>query len=106
MLRDHLWLASAVVLVAATSTSVALAQEPTVPADPPPAGSPEVVPEKIEPHPRAAPGNGQESMTDKLAPTGGVIKPPEQVDPGMVEPPPDNGAAVTPVIPPPEPKPE
>ncbi|MGD9512115.1 MAG: hypothetical protein AB7X49_26620, partial [Geminicoccaceae bacterium] len=89
-----------------TWTGATLAQEqPTVPADPPPAGSPGVVPEKIEPPPQAGRPDGEGNLTEELAPTGGVIKPPERVDPGMVAPPPDNGAAVTPIIPPPVPPP-
>lgn len=104
MLRDHLPMLGMVVLAATTSTGLLLAQEPNVPADPPAAGSPEVVPEKIEPHPQPGQRDGEGNLTDELAPTGGVIKPPAQVDPGMVEPPPDGGAAATPVIPPPEPE--
>jgi hypothetical protein len=106
MLQIDLRLAGAAVLAVTMWTGLLFAQEPTVPADPPPAGSPEIVPEKMEPPPQGDPGAGQESLSEELAPTGGVIKPPEQVDPGMVEPPPDGGAAVTPIIPPPPPEPE
>ena len=60
----------------------ALAQA-EVPANPPPAGTPGAPPEKMEP------------------PADPVIEPPAGIDPGLVKPPPDNGAAVTPVIPPP-----
>jgi hypothetical protein len=90
------------------ATSATLAQEPTVPADPPPAGSPQVVPEKIEPDrpiggpPPPPPG---ETLSDELSRTNGVIQPPKGVDPEMVEPPPDDGAAVGPVIKPPPPSP-
>lgn len=80
-----------------------------VPADPPPAGSRGVVPEKIEPPPSApaepspatpdADSGG--SLSEDLSRTRGVIKPPSGMDPEIVQPPPDNGAAVTPVIPPP-----
>jgi hypothetical protein len=83
----------------------ALAQA-TVPADPPPAGSPEVVPEQIEPdRPIEAPPAEGESLTDELTRTRGIIEPPQGVDPEIVEPPPDGGAAVTPVIPPTAPAP-
>ncbi len=82
-----------------------MAQEPTVPADPPPAGSQEVVPEKIEPdRPIGEPPPG-ETLSDELSRTGGVIRPPAGVDPELVEPPPDGGAAVGPVIKPPAPPP-
>ena len=73
----------------------------TVPAEPPRAGSLEVVPEQIEPdRPIEAPPAGGETLTDELSRTRGVIEPPQGVDPEIVEPPPDGGAAVTPVIPP------
>ncbi len=82
-----------------------------VPADPPPAGSHGVVPEKMqppppppdEPAPDAPDGASGNSLSDHLSRTGGVIKPPQGMDPKMVEPPPDKGAAVMPVIPPPTP---
>jgi hypothetical protein len=80
----------------------ALAQA-EVPADPPPAGSPDVVPEKLEEdRPIGAPDE-EPTRTDELSRTGGVIRPPENVDPDMVEPPPDGGAGVIEVIPPPSP---
>lgn len=83
-----------------------MAQEPAVPADPPPAGSQEVVPEKIEPdRPIGGPPPPGETLSDELSRTGGVIRPPEGVDPELVEPPPDGGAAVGPVIKPPAPPP-
>jgi hypothetical protein len=72
-----------------------------VPADPPPVGSPGVVPEKIEPQrPIGEPGQG-ETLSEELQRTRGVIKPTPGLDPGLVQPPPDGGAATTPVIPPP-----
>ena len=106
MRQKRLKLRHLLAALAVAASGAVHAQEPAVPADPPHAGSPEVVPEKIEPRPPADPGNGQENLTDEMAPTGGVLKPPEQVDPGMVAPPPDGGAAVTPVIPPPAPEPK
>jgi hypothetical protein len=105
MRQKRLKLRHLLAMLAVAASGAVHAQEPAVPADPPPAGSPEVVPEKIEPQRPADQGNGQENLTEELAPTGGVLKPPEQVDPGMVAPPPDGGAAVTPVIPPPAPEP-
>lgn len=89
-------------LALAFAAPAALAQEPTVPADPPPAGSPDVVPERIEPQRPIGPPP-EESLTDRLERTDGVIRPPPAVDPEMVEPPPDGGAAVGPVIKPPSP---
>lgn len=83
-----------------------------VPADPPPAGSRGVVPEKMEPPPPDTPGTtppaapntaNEGSLSEHLSRTRGVIKPPPGVDPEIVQPPPDNGAAVMPVIPPPTP---
>ena len=89
-------------LALALAAPAARAQEPTVPADPPPAGSPDVVPERIEPQRPIGPPP-EESLTDRLERTDGVIRPPPAVDPEMVEPPPDGGAAVGPVIKPPSP---
>ena len=93
----------ATVLIGLVGANAVLAQA-TVPADPPPAGTPEVVPEKIEPNrPIGPPPPGSpaqaESLSDELSRTDGVIKPPPAVDPEMVEPPPDGGSARTPVIP-------
>jgi hypothetical protein len=96
-------------LALALSTSLllameqALAQEPTVPADPPPAGSPEVVPEKFEPQRPIGPPPQTDTLSEELSRTGGVIHPPKGIDPELVEPPPDDGAAVGPVIKPPAP---
>lgn len=82
----------------------ASAQEPAVPADPPPAGSTDVVPEKIEPQrPIGPPAAPEVNTPDEPAPSGFVIRPPPGVDPEMVAPPPDDGAAVGPVIKPPPP---
>jgi len=49
--------------------------------------------------PRPQPGAGQDSPSDRLARTGGVICPPAEVDPAIRVPAPGGGA--TPVIPPP-----
>lgn len=101
-------------VVAAIFASLAAATvvhaQPAVPADPPPVGSPDVVPEKIEPdrpigEPPPADAPQGESLSDELSRTGGVIEPGPSLDPEMVEPPPDGGAATTPVIPPPVPAP-
>ena len=74
----------------------ALAQA-TVPAQPPPAGTPSAPPEIVEPPP---PGEAP-AGTEQLQRSDGVVKPPQGVDPGIVKPPPDDGAARMPVIPPP-----
>ncbi len=83
-----------------------------VPADPPPAGARGVIPEKLEPPSPKGSGTtnpvppttaAEGSLSEKLSQTRGVIKPPKGVDPDFVQQPPDNGAAVMPVIPPPTP---
>jgi hypothetical protein len=82
----------------------AAGQEPTLPADPPPAGSPEVVPEKIEPQRPIGPPPAREAQPQgEPAPNGFVIQPPSGIDPEMAAPPPDDGAAAGPVIKPPPP---
>lgn len=101
-------------LVAAILASLAavapLHAQPAVPADPAPVGSPDVLPEKIEPdrpigEPPPTDAPQSETLSDELSRTGGVIEPGPNLDPEMVEPPPDGGAATTPVIPPPAPAP-
>ena len=77
-----------------------------VPANPPPAGTPEAPPEKIEPAPPATVPDNTRTPSDELSRTQGVITPPKGVDPGLVKPPPDAGAAKTPVIPPPATQPQ
>lgn len=56
------------------------------------------IPEKIRPE---SSGSSTEPLTDKLNRSGGVIRPPEGVDPGMTQNPPQIGSQSTPVIPPP-----
>jgi predicted small secreted protein len=55
--------------------------------------------------PRADVGSGSSSppgtLSRELDRSGGVIEPPRGVDPGMTQPPPNQGAQRTPVIPPP-----
>ena len=48
----------------------------------------------------SAPSNGNQSLSDKLDKSGGVIKPAEGVDPQMLQPPPVPDPKSTPVIPP------
>lgn len=82
---------------------VAAAQAPTVPADPPPAGTLEAPPERIEPRPPVGAPGAQPpggTLSDQLEESRGVIKPPPGLDPGLVEEPPDPGLFPTPVIPP------
>jgi hypothetical protein len=90
-------LALACALATALEASVAWGQ-----ADPPPAppGSLESVPEQIEPGPPIGSPEEGETLSDRLEESGGVIKPPPGVDPGLVEEPPDPGLFPTPVIPP------
>lgn len=79
----------------------AFGQTPTTPEVPPPPVGPDAPPEQIRPGPPiGAPGTGG-TLSEELSRSGGVITPPQNVDPGMVQPPPDGGAATTPVIPPP-----
>ncbi len=103
--RDAIWpsLALALSVALLCGPLSAQAQEPTVPADPPPAGSPQVVPEKIEPQRPIGPPPQTDSLSEDLSETNGVIQPPKGIDPGLVEPPPDDGAAVGPVVKPPPP---
>ena len=82
-------------LCAAATDALAQVEAPA-----PTPGSPEAVPEKIEPErPIGEPGAG-ESLSEQLEETRGVITPPKGIDPGVVEPTPDPGLFPTPVIPP------
>jgi hypothetical protein len=58
--------------------------------------SPQTVPED-----RAVSGSSTEPFSDKLDRSGGIIRPPGNVDPGMMQAPPTVGSKSTPVIPPP-----
>jgi hypothetical protein len=62
---------------------------------PPPDKPPQTVPEA------RGSGSSNEPLSDKLDRSGGVIKPPAHVDPGLTKTPPQHGAEATPVIPPP-----
>jgi hypothetical protein len=78
----------------------AMAAQEQPPVAPPPAGSLEAPPERIEPEvPIGEPAPG-ESLSDRLEESRGVIKPPRNIDPGLVEEPPDPQRFPTPVIPP------
>ena len=57
------------------------------------------------PEDRATSGGSNEPLSDKLDRSGGVIRPPTGVDPGMTQAPPPIGSKSTPVIPPPGAKP-
>lgn len=76
-----------------TGSLPALAQ--TTAPEAPPTGQ-EVVPDATQPQ---APTN--ETLSDKLEDTHGIIKPPQGVDPEMAMPPPDDGTAAGRVIKPP-----
>jgi hypothetical protein len=54
---------------------------------------------------RATSGSSTEPLSDKLDRSGGVIRPPKGVDPGMTQAPPAVSRKSTPVIPPPGAKP-
>src|SRR3954465_13817508 len=62
---------------------------------PPPDKPPQTVPEA------RGSGSSNEPLSDKLDRSGGGIKPPAHIDPGMTKSPPQRGAQNTPVIPPP-----
>jgi hypothetical protein len=64
-------------------------------------GTDQVIPEKDRSRPQDLPGNSQQSLSDKLDKSGGVIKPPADVDPKMATPAPVPNPNSTPVIPPP-----
>ena len=53
------------------------------------------------PEDRATSGSSTEPLSDKLDRSGGIIRPPRGVDPGMTQAPPRVGSKSTPVIPPP-----
>jgi hypothetical protein len=57
------------------------------------------------PEDRATAGSSSEPLSDKLDRSGGVIRPPRGIDPGMTQAPPHVGSKSTPVIPPPGAKP-
>jgi hypothetical protein len=82
--------------VLAGMAAPALAQ--TTPGAP---GTDQVIPEKDRSRPQDQPGNSQQSLSDKLDKSGGVIKPPADVDPKMAKPAPVPNPNSTPVIPPP-----
>jgi hypothetical protein len=53
------------------------------------------------PEDRATSGSSTEPLSDKLNRSGGIIRPPTGVDPGIAQAPPRVGSKSTPVIPPP-----
>jgi hypothetical protein len=81
------------ILALAAGLGAASAQE--VQPRPAPPGSLEALPERIEPDP-----NGEDTLSEELEESRGVIKPPPGVDPGIVERPPEPSRFPTPVIPP------
>jgi hypothetical protein len=64
-------------------------------------GTDQVIPEKDRTRPADQPGNAQQSLSDKLDKSGGVIKPSGDIDPKMAKPAPVPNPNSTPVIPPP-----
>ena len=71
---------------------------------PDPAQRPEPAPQSAPGNPAAAPPEKvapPEPLSDQLARSGGTIKPPADIDPGMTQTPPDPGPRSMPVIPPP-----
>lgn len=98
-MSGHTILRNAAALILSVGvTTATLAQGNTVqsqPRDPNMPSPQNTVPEKIEP---SAPGA---TLSDKLEKTGGVIKPPTGIDPGITAPAPVPNPGTTPVIPPP-----
>lgn len=84
-----------VALVVASLLAVEPALAQTTPT--PPAGSRQVIPEKQG---QPLQSGRSESLSHKLDKTDGVIKPSEDIDPGMRTPAPDPRPHSTPVIPP------
>lgn len=82
-------------LAASMLGGAAAVQAQTTAPEAPPTGQ-DVVPEATQPQ---APAN--ETLSDKLEDTHGIIKPPQGVDPEMAMPPPDDGTAAGRVIKPP-----
>ena len=97
-IRRSLLFAALAVLLAGSAASPATALTPTSPnkdqaADKP---APKIVPEDP-----ATSGSSTEPLSKKLDRSGGVIHPPDDVDPGMAQTPPAIGSGSTPVIRPP-----
>ena len=82
--------------VLAGMAAPALAQ--TTPGAP---GTDQFIPEKDRSRPQDLPGNSQQRLSDKLDKSGGVIKPPADVEPKMPTPAPVPNPNSTPVITPP-----
>ena len=89
------------ILALGTGARTAWGQDtPSVPADPAPPGSSQAVPEQVEPAPPGGSTGSSGSLSEQLQQGGSVIKPPAQVDPGIVEQAPPAENFPTPVIPP------
>jgi hypothetical protein len=87
-------------MLAMLGSGVACADDQKKQASPPSASpSPSQIPPTI-PDPGVS-GSSQESLSDKLSRSGGVIKPPADVDPAMKQTPPPTGPQSMPIIPPP-----
>jgi hypothetical protein len=97
------FLAAGGALLAVSAMLPVLAQDQgTVPATPPPAGTLEAPPEQLEAAPPVGTsGTSSGTLSEQLDRSQGVITPPEGVDPGLVQTPPNQGATTMPVIPPP-----
>ena len=89
----------AALIVLASTIDVPLAQTSGDAASPPAAHrDSNRIPEKIQPE---GSGSSTAPLSSKLDRSGGIIRPPEGVDPGMAQAPPKIGPQSTPVIPPP-----
>jgi hypothetical protein len=87
-------------MLAMLGSGVACASEEKNPASPPSANPPPSQRSPTLPDPGSS-GSSQESLSDKLSRSGGVIKPPADVDPAMKQTPPPTGPQSMPIIPPP-----
>ncbi len=74
--------------------ALSVAQTATLPPETP---THQTVPEAAQP----GSGGSGEPLSDKLDRSGGTIRPPTGIDPGIAQPPPAAGPGSTPVIPPP-----
>lgn len=95
-MRNGILHATILALLVAADTAAAQTTVPT----PAPPGSLEAPPERIEPQPPIGAPTPEKSLSEALKDTGGVIKPPPGMDPGIVEPTPDPRRFPTPVVPP------
>lgn len=102
--RTHALRKAAIVAVASTAATVALAQTATQPKDPNMPDAKNVPAEKVAPPTSGTTGSAaspRENLSDRLERTEGVIKPAPSADQEIVKPAPVPNPGTTPVITPP-----